>query len=78
MSYIGIFTRYDNNIKRKENIMKQDLLFIGIGFAGCKITHYKNGNLNIQFSNAKLFSDFEDNFNKALKIAVENSRKGIE
>lgn len=47
-------------------------------FKGCKITHYKNGNLKIQFSNAKLFSDFEDNFNKALIIAVENSRKGIE
>ena len=61
MSYIGVFARYDNNIKRKENIMKQDLLFIGIGFAGCKILSRTNNHI------AKLFIDTD------LKVIEKNA-----
>lgn len=38
-------------------------------FSGCKVTHYKNGNLKIQFSNKKLFTKFQAEFQEALKIA---------
>lgn len=44
-------------------------------FLGCKVTRYKNGNLKIKFTNAKLFSSFEDRFNKALKKAAEGVKE---
>jgi len=41
-------------------------------FAGCKVTNYKNGNLKIQFSDAKIFEEFKTRFNKALEQAKKD------
>lgn len=44
-------------------------------FLGCKVTLYKNSNLKIKFSDSELYKNFEDNFNKAYKIAEEKIKK---
>lgn len=48
-------------------------------FNGCKFSTFKNGNLKIQFSDAKMFEDFKTRFNKALEQAkAEHERKNNE
>lgn len=41
-------------------------------FEGCKVTQYKNGKLNIEFSDKEVFNKFLNHFNKGLKKAEEN------
>lgn len=38
-------------------------------FNGCKVTHFKNNNLKIQFSDKELFRNFEKHFREALELA---------
>ena len=40
-------------------------------FCGCKVTNYKNGNLKIQFSDAKIFEEFHTRFDAAYDKAVK-------
>ena len=64
---------YDENVKQA--IYKKHESGEPFIFNTCKITHFKNRNLKIQFSDVELFKKFSDNFNKALKQAEKAYNK---